>query len=202
MSTAKTFYSGRITWWAVFNQNIYNSPVKKVDQSYFRGNVILQQILGEENSKELEIYHVSFKNGATTTVHYHETDQVLIATKGCGIAGIINADSITNFEIDDIETVPMNKEGDVVQIPAFKMHFHGAASKEEFSHIAIRQMYFLDNSTKKIRRAENKWENDIILEKIGDLDSSSRREIADKIGLKIENAIRNTEVSKASKKPC
>lgn len=176
--------------------------MKKVDQSYFRGNVILQQILGEENSKELEIYHVSFKNGATTTVHYHETDQVLIATKGCGIAGIINADSITNFEIDDIETVPMNKEGDVVQIPAFKMHFHGAASKEEFSHIAIRQMYFLDNSTKKIRRAENKWENDIILEKIVDLDSSSRREIADKIGLKIENAIRNNEVSKASKKPC
>jgi quercetin dioxygenase-like cupin family protein len=202
LSTTKTFYSGRITWWAVFYQNIYNSQVKKVDQSYFRGNVVLQQILGEENSKELEIYHVSFKNGATTTVHYHETDQVLIATKGCGIAGIINADSIANFEIDDIETVPLNKEGDVVQIPAFKMHFHGAASKEEFSHIAIRQMYFLDNSTKKIRRAENKWENDIILEKFGDLDSSSRREISDKIGLKIENAIRNNEVSKASKKPC
>ena len=135
-------------------------------------------------------------------MHYHETDQVLIATKGCGIAGIINADSIANFEIDDIETVPLNKEGDVVQIPAFKMHFHGAASKEEFSHIAIRQMYCFDNSTKKIRRAENKWENDIILEKFGDLDSSSRREISDKIGLKIENAIRNNEVSKASKKPC
>ena len=63
-------------------------------------------------------------------------------------------------------------------------------------------MYFFDNSTKKIRRAENKWENDIILEKFGDLDSSSRREISDKIGLKIENAIRNNEVSKASKKPC
>ena len=74
MLTTKTIYSGRITWWAVFKQNFYNSPVKKVDQSYFRGEVVLQQVLGDENSKELEIYHVSFKNGATTTVHYHETE--------------------------------------------------------------------------------------------------------------------------------
>lgn len=93
----------------------------------------------------------------------------------------------------------MNKEGDVVQIPAFKMHFHGAASKEEFSHIAIRQMNFLDNSTKTIRRAENKWENDIILENNVNLDSSSRREIADKIGRLIQNVIYNNEVAKPSK---
>ena len=199
MSTTKTFYSSAITWWPVFKQNIYNSPVKKVDPSYFRGNVILQQVLGDENSRQLEIYHVFFKNGAITTVHYHETDQVLIATKGRGIVGIINSDSIADFEIEDIETVPMNKEGDVVQIPAFKMHFHGAASKEEFSHIAIRQMYFLDTSTKKIRRAENKWESDIILEENGDLESSSRREIADKIGRIMQDVIYNNEVAKASK---
>jgi quercetin dioxygenase-like cupin family protein len=197
VSTTKTFYSGGITWWAVFKENIYNSPVKKVDPSYFRGNVILQQVLGDDNSKELEIYHVFFKDGATTTVHYHETDQVLISTKGRGIVGIINSDSIANFEIEDVETVPMNKEGDVVQIPAFKMHFHGAASREEFSHIAIRQMYFLDNSTKKIRRAENKWESDIILEKMGNLDSSSRRETADKIERIIQDVIYDNEVTKA-----
>ena len=179
----------------MFKQNIYEAPVKKVDPSYFRGNVILQQVLGDENSRELEIYHVFFKNGAITTVHYHETDQVLIATKGRGIVGIINSDSISDFGIEDIETVPMNKEGDVVQIPAFKMHFHGGASKEEFSHIAIRQMYFFDNSTKKIRRAENKWESDIILEKKGDLDSSSRREISDKIGKTIQSVVHNNEVA-------
>jgi quercetin dioxygenase-like cupin family protein len=69
---------------AVLKQNIYDSPEKKVDPSYFRGKVILQQILGEETSRELEIYHVTFKDGATTTLHYHETDQVLIATKGRG----------------------------------------------------------------------------------------------------------------------
>lgn len=199
MLTAKTFYLSGITWWPVFKQNIHNSQVKKVDPSYFRGNVILQQVLGDENSRELEIYHVFFKNGAITTVHYHETDQVLIATKGRGIVGIINSDSISDFGIEDIETVPMNKEGDVVQIPAFKMHFHGGASKEEFSHIAIRQMYFFDNSTKKIRRAENKWENDIILEKKGNLDSSSRREISDKIGKTIQSVVHNNEVAKTSK---
>jgi mannose-6-phosphate isomerase-like protein (cupin superfamily) len=198
MLTAKTFYLSGITWWPVFKQNIHEAPVKKVDPSYFRGNVILQQVLGDENSRELEIYHVFFKNGAMTTVHYHETDQVLIATKGRGIVGIINSDSITDFGIEDIETVPMNTEGDVVQIPAFKMHFHGGASKEDFSHIAIRQMYFFDNSTKKVRRAENKWENDIILEKKGDLDSSSRREISDKIGKTIQSVVHNNEVAKTS----
>jgi hypothetical protein len=76
------------------------------------------------------------------------------------------------------------------------MHFHGAASKEEFSHIAIRQMYLFDNSTKKMRRSENKWESDIILEKKRDLDSSSRREIADKIGRIIGDVIYNNEGSK------
>jgi hypothetical protein len=132
-------------------------------------------------------------------VHYHETDQVLIATKGRGIVGIINGDSIADFDIEDIETVPLNKEGDVVQIPAFKMHFHGAASKEVFfSHIAIRQMYFLDNSTNEIRRAENKWESDIILEKYGTLDPSSRHEIADKIERVLQNVITKNEETKAS----
>lgn len=182
----------------MFKQNIHNSQVKKVDPSYFRGEVILHQVLGDENSKELEIYHVYFKNGATTTVHYHETDQVLIATKGRGIVGIINSNSIADFDIEDIETVPLNKEGDVVQIPAFKMHFHGAASKEDFSHIAIRQMYFLDNSTNEIRRAENKWESDIILEKYGTLDPSSRHEIEDKIERVLQNVITNNEETKAS----
>jgi quercetin dioxygenase-like cupin family protein len=182
----------------VFKQNIYNSPVKKVDPSYFRGNVILQQVLGDDNSNEIEIYHVYFKNGATTTVHYHETDQVLIATKGRGIVGIINSNSIADFDIEDVETVPLIKEGDVVQIPAFKMHFHGAASKEEFSHIAIRQMHFLDNSTNKIRRAENKWESDIIIEENRDLDPTSRREIADKIERVLQNVITNNEETQAS----
>lgn len=189
--------TGEITSWVVFKMNIYNSPVKKVDPSYFRGNAILQQVLGDENLRELEIYHVFFRNGATTTVHYHETDQVLIATKGRGIVGVINSDSIANLEIEDIETFTMNKNGDVVHIPAFKMHFHGAASEQEFSHLAIRQMYFFDNSAKRLRRAENKWEREIILEKEGNLESSYRHKIADKIGGIIQDAISNSEVTKA-----
>jgi quercetin dioxygenase-like cupin family protein len=174
---------------AVLKQNIYDSPEKKVDPSYFRGKVILQQILGEETSRELEIYHVAFKDGATTTLHYHETDQVLIGTKGRGIVGIIKGDSITDFEIDDIDTVPMDNPGDTVHIPAFRKHFHGAIPNEDFSHIAIRQMYFFDESTKRTRRAENKWENDLIFEKTGHHDSSLRNEIADKIGQSIQKVI-------------
>ena len=55
----------------MFKENIYDLPVKAVDPSYFRGNVILQQVLGEGNSKELEIYNVTFKGLDTTPGIYH-----------------------------------------------------------------------------------------------------------------------------------
>ena len=60
-------------------------------------------------------------------------------------------------------------------------------------------MYYLDDSTRKLRRAENKWETDIMLEKHGDLDSSSRREIADRIGRIIQDVIYDKEVAKTTK---
>jgi hypothetical protein len=69
----------------------------------------------------------------------------------------------------------------------------------DFSHIAIRQMYFFDNSIKKIRRAENRWENDIILGENRDLDSSSLHEIADRIGRIVQDLIHNIEVERTSK---
>lgn len=182
----------------VFKQNINFSPEFKVDPTYFRGKVTIQKVLGEDITGELEIFHVFFRNGAITTLHYHETDQVLIATKGKGIVGTINRKStIEDFEIDDIRTVPMNDEGDIVHIPAFNIHFHGAIPKKDFSHIAIRQMHTFDSSTKKIRRAENKWENDLILENIGKPDFSLRDAIARKIEDKIKMAIQR-DIGKAN----
>lgn len=182
----------------MFKQNINYSPEFKVDPTYFRGNVILQKVLGEDTTRELEIYHVFFRDGAITTLHYHETDQVLIATKGNGIVGTIDTkSSIEDFETDEIKTVPMNDEGDIVHIPAFKIHFHGAIPKKDFSHVAIRQMHIFDSSTKKIRRSENKWENDLISENIGKHDFSLRDAIAKKIEDKIKMAIQR-DVEKAN----
>lgn len=45
--------------------------------NYFTGNIIIREILGEDNSAEQEMYQVTFQNGALTTLHFHESDQIL-----------------------------------------------------------------------------------------------------------------------------
>jgi quercetin dioxygenase-like cupin family protein len=60
-------------------ENIHNTKEVKVNQNYFTGSVILREVLGEKNSPEQEMYHVTFQNGALTTLHNHESDQILIA---------------------------------------------------------------------------------------------------------------------------
>jgi quercetin dioxygenase-like cupin family protein len=54
----------------------------KINENYFTGNIIISEILGEDNSAEQEMYHVTFQNGALTTLHFHGSDQILIATNG------------------------------------------------------------------------------------------------------------------------
>ena len=69
--------------------NIHTGKEKNVSSYYFTGKVIIREILGEENSSEQEMYHVIFYNGALTSLHYHESDQILIATKGKGVVGLV-----------------------------------------------------------------------------------------------------------------
>jgi quercetin dioxygenase-like cupin family protein len=66
----------------VQKENIYTAEEKKVNENYFTGNVIIREVLGPINSSEQEIYYVTFQNGALTTLHYLESDQILIVTKG------------------------------------------------------------------------------------------------------------------------
>ncbi len=61
--------------------NIYTAKEKNVNSNYFTGKVIIREVIGEVDSAEQEVYHVTFYNGALTTLHYHESDQILIATK-------------------------------------------------------------------------------------------------------------------------
>ena len=113
-------------------ENIYTAKEKEVNESYFNGNVVIREILGEGNSAEQEMYHVTFHNGALTTLHYHESDQILIATNGKGVVGLIHGTSLMKFEIDDNDIIFFEKEGDTVCIPANTLHFHGAIIVETF----------------------------------------------------------------------
>lgn len=179
----------------MYKENIYTAKEKNVNRVYFTGDIVLRQVLGEEDpsSEEQEMYYVTFLNGARTTLHYHESDQILIAIKGKGVVGLAkgNNNNITKFEIDDDDIIFFKEEGDTVCIPANKLHFHGAIiGAEDFSHIAIRNMYksnTSDGETK--RRAENKWEYDLISEEIGSKDPEAINKIAKEIAKKIQMVI-------------
>ena len=54
----------------------------KATENYFTGNIIIREILGEANYAEQEMYHVTFQNGSLTTLNFHGSDQILIATNG------------------------------------------------------------------------------------------------------------------------
>jgi quercetin dioxygenase-like cupin family protein len=116
----------------------------------FTGDFIIKSVLDNNDSNELEMYHVTFRNGCRTRPHIHASDQVLIATEGKGIVVfakriMIDPDNITKTDIE-IEKTVMIEKGDVICVPAFILHWHGCRNKDEdFTHIAIRKRTQLDN---------------------------------------------------------
>ena len=138
----------------------------------FIGNFEIRRIFNESDSKEQEMYHVTFKNGAMTKIHTHESEQILIATTslsensnnhsdvGRGFVVIIEKDENTAGDDDpkfDIsKTIFLDKIGDTVCIPPNILHCHGSRNKEQdFSHIAIRRST-LDSK----QQAKTLWEYD------------------------------------------
>ncbi len=120
----------------MFTIKVDKKLIKK-SKNYFVGHVLLQDISKVIRSKEEKIYHVTFKTGARTKIHYHQAGQILIPTGGKGVLVIYAArqkGSIT--KIKKIESVNLAK-GDAVYIPSHKFHWHGAMDKNTFSHIAI-----------------------------------------------------------------
>ena len=144
--------------------NIYTAKEKNVNSNYFTGKVIIREVIGEVDSAEQEVYHVTFYNGALTTLHYHESDQILIATEGLGVVGMVEGGRVLKPEVN-INSITFLKEGDTVCIPAHIIHFHGALNEEDFSHIAIMKMYKLKGDEKSLlKRSVTKWEYDLLRE--------------------------------------
>ena len=108
---------------------------------YFDGTVEIKKMVTEAVSKEVEAYLVTFASGARTKLHYHETDQILIATEGKGVVALqgkveMEGDSLAKVHLDDVQ--PLNK-GDFVCIPAYVWHWHGAQEGEDFAHIQAKK---------------------------------------------------------------
>ncbi|MDQ3837871.1 MAG: hypothetical protein M3297_01225 [Thermoproteota archaeon] len=142
--------------------NLRTAKEKRINSNYFTGNVTIREVLGEDNSLEQEMYHVTFHAGALTTLHYHESDQILIATEGRGIVGLINGDNILRPKLD-LNNIMLLSEQDTVCVPANIIHFHGALDREDFSHIAIMKMYKSNQGPSIPQRSATKWEYDLLL---------------------------------------
>jgi quercetin dioxygenase-like cupin family protein len=108
---------------------------------YFEGIVEIKKMVTDTLTKDFETFLVTFHEGARTKLHYHEVDQVLIATEG---SGIVVVETDVRMDSDTTATIRMNEshtmaEGDLVCIPALKWHWHGAAKGSKFSHLQIKK---------------------------------------------------------------
>jgi quercetin dioxygenase-like cupin family protein len=96
----------------------------KQEYDNFNGKVHVNRVYDEESTRDLKVYFVIFYDGAKTRLHYHDSDQVLIAKEGEGVAIEIETKYRTII-----------KEGESVLIPTGKLHWHGAMeASEKFSH--------------------------------------------------------------------
>jgi quercetin dioxygenase-like cupin family protein len=114
-------------------------PSKKAKTNYFIGKIAAKDISARIKPSTEKIYHVTFKVGARTKLHFHDAGQTLIVTKGKGSLVMYKkiGTGIKNFKIKKIESITLNK-GDCVHIPAKRLHTHGSINKnEDFAHVAI-----------------------------------------------------------------
>lgn len=147
-----------------------------------------------KNSKEQEVYFVELHDGSLTTIHYHETEQILILVYGKGIVGELKKNSILDFTLDDIELNFLDV-GDVVSIKPNVIHFHGALPQQNFTHIAFRKLFDYGNSNndKIPKMTQTKWLIDFISDKLesndSDLIKSTLQQISNKVNQSIANII-------------
>lgn len=176
--------------------NIHTAIEKNVNSNYFTGRVTIREVLAEENSTEQEMYHVTFHNGALTTLHFHESDQILIATYGKGVIGLMKGGNVLSSEVD-MDSITFLNEGDTVCIPANIIHFHGALVGEDLSHIAIMKRHRSDMGVKDIfKRSATKWEYDLLqqenpnkMETTEKFVITAQREIRDRIQVAISKKL-------------
>jgi quercetin dioxygenase-like cupin family protein len=116
-----------------------NSKIRKINPNWFTNKVHMAEISSIINSKEQNIYHVYFENGAKTKVHIHNGNQILIVTNGKGVLETFSktGNKKDHFGIKKIQRISLNP-GDVAYIQKGTLHTHGSVNKKSlFSHIAI-----------------------------------------------------------------
>ena len=90
----------------------------------FKGLVEYQTAVGEDESRDLRLSEVHFRDGAVNRWHVHSCDQILVVTAGEGTLA------------DEREEKALSA-GDVAFIPANTKHWHGAKPGRDMTHWSI-----------------------------------------------------------------
>lgn len=98
---------------------------EKLENGYFTGNAFLKPLLAKDKNHDFAMGSVTFEPGARTNWHIHPKGQVLIVTEGEGV-----------YQEKGKPARPIRK-GDVINIPEYVEHWHGAGAKTGMVHIAI-----------------------------------------------------------------
>ena len=172
-------------------RNLYTCSERKVNSDYFNGSVVIKEVYNGDNSQDQELYFVEFSNGALTTMHFHETEQILIPVYGKGVVGELKENSLSNFEIDDIDLNYLDI-GEIVSIPSNTLHFHGALPKQNFTHIAFRKLfdYECKNGEKISYPTQTKWVSDFIGDELDITDPELVKAKLGSISDKVNQSIR------------
>lgn len=144
----------------------YDSQIKETNPSYFDGKVIMREIFNEYNSNDQESYFVEFVNGSLTTVHYHESEQILIPLSGNGVIGEFTlkpSTTLIDLDWENFKFEPL-KVGEIVLVRPHVLHIHGAIPGQNFSHLAIRKMFIQKNegNNSVSTKSQTIWAFDII----------------------------------------
>ena len=94
----------------------------RVSPLFTSKEVSVQQLIPEGGDYNMSV--VNFGRGVRNKFHVHESDQILIVTKGKGIVA-------TEHEQREVSI------GDIILFPTGEKHWHGATEDSEFSHIYI-----------------------------------------------------------------
>ena len=85
-------------------------PSKKAKVNYFTGKIAAKDISAKIKPSTEKIYHVTFKNGARTKLHFHDAGQTLIVTKGKGSLVMYKkiGTGTKNFKIKKLESMNLS----------------------------------------------------------------------------------------------
>lgn len=92
--------------------------------SNFTGEAWLK-MLSSQSEYDCNIYNVTFAPGTRNNWHSHAVGQILLCTEGVG------------YYQEKGKPAQRLTAGDVVNIPANTVHWHGAAPDSRFTHIGI-----------------------------------------------------------------